>query len=140
MVKNGGIVCNNGIEYSGIDLITTSALSDVTAIIAEYDVIGVFESQFFEDILVVDDWANAGKIIICDGLDADFRRDSFGRLAQLIPKCEDVIKLKAICERCQLDASFTQRIGVSTELIDVGGADKYIPVCRKCYITPAPSV
>jgi thymidine kinase len=44
------------------------------------------------------------------------------------------VKLSAICELCQQPASFTLRTTEETETQVVGGADKYMPVCRKHWV------
>ncbi len=136
LTTRGGIVCNNGIEYAAIPVISSSTLSSVD--VSQYDVIGVTESQFYDDLMVVDAWANAGKIVICDGLDGDINRSNFGRVHELIPRCEKVKKLNAVCLLCGADAAFTQRIGGTgyaphSSKVDPGGSDKYQPVCRACY-------
>lgn len=77
--------------------------------------------------------ANLGKIVIISALDGTFKRNSFGEICNLIPLSESVTKLTAICMRCQKDASFSKRITKETETIDIGGSDKYIAVCRKCF-------
>ncbi len=137
ITTRGGIVCNNGVEYSAIPVISSGTLGSVD--VSQYDVIGVTESQFYDDLLIVDEWANAGKIVVCDGLDGGIDRTNFGHVHELIPKCEKVKKLNAVCMLCGADAAFTRRItsvhaGSVNTVIDPGGSDKYQPVCRKCYV------
>ncbi len=132
LAKSGGIVCNNGVERSLIDVISVERLSSAEELIKLYDVIGIMESQFFHDLLIVDEWANNGKVVICDGLDGDFKRENFGDIHLLIPKCEEVIKLNAVCA-CGNNAAFTQKKTTVEDTIDIGGADKYRPTCRRCY-------
>ncbi len=44
-----------------------------------------------------------------------------------------VVKLTSVCALCHLDAPFTART-ISDERIElVGGAEMYVPLCRKCY-------
>lgn len=126
----GGIVCNNGIEYTSAPVRTAGRLSDID--VAPYDVIGVTESQFFDDLLVVDQWADMGKVVICDGLDGDSNKANFGEIHRLLPLCESVIKLNAVCMYCGADAAFTRRLTESLG-IDIGGTDKYTAVCRQCH-------
>ncbi len=150
--KHGGLICNNGVEYSTIPIVTSTVLGAVD--ISSYDVIGVTEAQFYTDLLIVDDWATAGKIVICDGLDGDINRCNFGNIHMLIPKCEEVVKLNAVCISCGANAAFTRRIAArstniehqtehinapegslsATNIVDPGGSDKYQPVCRGCYM------
>lgn len=61
---------------------------------------------------------------------------------QLIPsphRAEVIHKLTAICGRCPRDASFyrklTDDLGNGTTDL-VGGADKYQPICRSCFLNP----
>ena len=51
----------------------------------------------------------------------------------LVPLAESVVKLKAVCMVCYGDAAFTKRLGDETEIEVIGGADKYMSVCRSCY-------
>ncbi len=77
--------------------------------------------------------ANMNKIIIVAALDGNFRRQPFGKILDIIPLAESVIKLSAICMKCQSDASFSKRITEETEENLVGGSDIYTVLCRECY-------
>jgi thymidine kinase len=129
--SKSSIVCNSLIEYREFAVTIVRDLSCID--VAPYDVIGVTECQFYSDLLVVESWADAGKIVICDGLDGDYQKNNFGHIHLLIPRAEKVIKLSAICILCGERASFSMRTAKTTDLIEIGGADKYIPVCRRCY-------
>jgi thymidine kinase len=98
-------------------------------------VILINEGQFFEDLVeVVDILVNVYKkeVYVC-GLDGDFKRHKFGKLLDLIPNCDDVVKLKALCRNCcQNDALFTFRLSKEEEQTVVG-VDNYVSLCRKCY-------
>ncbi len=101
--------------------------------IQNVDIIGIDEGQFYPDIDVfAEHFANLGKIVIISALDSDFKRRPFGKVLELISKAEEYVKLTAVCS-CGSDASFTKRITNETESIVVGGHDKYIAVCRKCF-------
>ncbi len=98
-----------------------------------HDVIGIDEGQFFNNIIdVCEKWANKGKIIIVAALDATFERKPFGKICELVAKCENVIKLTAICN-CGAEAPFTHRIVAGNEVEMIGGSDIYVALCRKCY-------
>lgn len=60
-------------------------------------------------------------------------RSPFGRILELVPLAESVTKLSAICMLCHKDAAFSKRLGAEKEVEVIGGSDKYIAVCRKCY-------
>ena len=82
------------------------------------------------------------------GLDGDYNRNIFGQIIKLIPICDTVDKLTAYCSKCNNGtiAPFTKKynstggIGSSTmnntntQIFDIGGIDKYLPVCRHLYL------
>tara|TARA_Y100000389_G_C17437278_1_gene506311 strand:- start:434 stop:1003 length:570 start_codon:yes stop_codon:yes gene_type:complete len=93
------------------------------------------EGQFFDDLydvvkLLV---TEHDKIVYVGGLDGDFKMNKFGQILDLIPLCDKVEKLTAICRICKKTASFTKRIIKSNEQKIIGSSDIYIPVCRKCH-------
>jgi thymidine kinase len=98
------------------------------------DCIGIDEGQFFDDIVEFCELnANKGKVVIVSALDSNFKKEAFGKILDLIPKCEEVTKLKAVCMICFKEASFSKRICKNEDEILIGGSNEYISVCRKCY-------
>jgi len=99
------------------------------------DVILINEGQFFVDLyeVVVDMLDKNKKIYIC-GLDGDFNRNKFGALLDLIPLCDKVHKLTAMCSLCKngTPGIFSLRLSKETDQTIIG-SENYIPVCRKCY-------
>ncbi|CAN6809736.1 unnamed protein product, partial [Brassica oleracea] len=100
------------------------------------DVIGIDEAQFFEDLYefcckAADD---DGKTVIVAGLDGDYLRRRFGALLDIVPIADSVTKLTARCEVCGQKAFFTLRKTCDTKTELIGGADVYMPVCRKHYV------
>ena len=99
-----------------------------------FDVVGVDEAQFFPDIVeFAEHLANSGKTVIVAGLDGDFRRKPFGRVLDLISKCESLTKLSAVCTETGGEACYTQRTIDSTDLEVIGGADIYRAACRTSF-------
>jgi thymidine kinase len=129
---------------SKIKCVRVSELSKVD--VSAYHAIGIDEAQFYPDIYqVVERWVEIeGKHVRIAGLDGDYSKRKFGQVLDLIPMCDKVKKLTASCVIClaelkktnfhgnifSLEAPFTKRLGTSTQQKDVGGSDKYIPVCR----------
>lgn len=117
-----------------------SKLSSVN--VEPYAVIGIDEAQFFPDLKKeVTTWVNKlGKRVIVAGLDGDFRMQRFGQLLSLVPISDSIVKLNAYCMKCleqgeQRDAPFSARISSDSDSqIEVGGKDKYVAVCRKCFL------
>ena len=100
------------------------------------DVILINEGQFFSDIVpftikMVEE--ERKKVYIC-GLDGDFKRDKIGNLLDLIPMCDKMTKLHALCSMCKDGtlAPFTFRSTCETEQVLIGN-DIYMPLCRSCY-------
>jgi len=105
------------------------------------------EAQFFPDLYsfvseLVDTYKK--NVIVC-GLDGDIYRNSFGEIHKLIPICDTIDKLTAYCTKCNNGriAPFTKKKNSNdntdninnTDVIDIGGSDKYIAVCRYHYFT-----
>ena len=78
------------------------------------------------------------KDVIVVGLDGDSDRKPFGEILQLIPLANSVTKLAALCKRCcdGTEGNFTALISKEEkkQQIYVGGADKYLPMCRRHYL------
>lgn len=104
-----------------------------------YTIIGIDEGQFFPDTVeFAEDMANRGKTVIVAALDGTFQRKGFGNILELVPLAETVVKLSAVCMLCYQEAHYTKRTSAETALEVIGGSDKYIATCRKCYFLPSP--
>ena len=128
---------------SDIDFESFTSLKGVRK--EEYDVIGIDEAQFFDESLLefckthTDIYKR--HVIVC-GLDANSNRQKFGYILDLIPVCDKVKKLRPYCMDCapsQVKACFSHKIhtissGTDTSEVDIGGKDKYKPLCRNCYL------
>jgi len=105
------------------------------------------EAQFFEGLynivkVLVEYYK---KHVIVVGLDGDSERRPFGEILQLIPLCDKVTKLTALCKKCSAnqspeggpvkrDALFTKCIGGKDGQVCVGGNERYEAVCREHYL------
>jgi thymidine kinase len=102
-------------------------------------IILVDEAQFFPDLLEFVRLATDvfEKEVYLFGLDGDTERKPFGQLLECIPLADSVTKLKALCKICGNgnEALFTFCQKEKKEQVCVGGAEMYIPLCRKHYIT-----
>jgi thymidine kinase len=117
--------------------------------VSKFNVVGIDEGQFFLDLyLSVKEWVNIGKHVRVVGLDGDFKMEKFGQVIDLVPIADEFVKVKASCRVCldelekvgfhgnilAIEGPFTKRIGRSNGQKDVGGSDKYMPVCRYHHI------
>lgn len=121
------------ITHMGVKMecIKSHSLLDVD--VKDYDVICIDEGQFFDDLIEFCSKESLDRYIVIAGLDSDFKMNPFPNIVNLIPKCEIVRKLNAICLSCHNDAYFSKRISDEDEINVIGGKDKYISVCRRCY-------
>ena len=78
------------------------------------------------------------KNILLVGLDGDALQNTFGEILACIPYATHVTKLNALCSVCRDGtlAPFTLRIGSIRSQVDVGGQDKYAPVCLTHCVSP----
>lgn len=108
---------------------------DILLNIHEFDVVGVDEAQFFDEDLpdVCDVLANQGIRVIVAGLDMDFSGKPFGPMPQLMARAEFVTKVHAICMVCGDLAVYSHRKQNSEEIVLLGEADEYQPLCRVCF-------
>jgi len=96
------------------------------------------EAQFFEGL---EEFVRKAvdidkKNVIVAGLDGDSDRNHFGEIHKLLPLCDDVVKLKAFCAECRngKEGVFSKRIVQEEGQMCVGAMDKYMAVCRDCYL------
>lgn len=100
-------------------------------------VVAIDEAQFFDRDLIefcmraADD---DDKHVILAGLDGDFMRSRFGYVLDMIPLADTVTKLTGTCHFCEEKALFSKRIhSDSDRQEEIGGAERYVPVCRRHY-------
>lgn len=126
---------------------------------SEASTILIDEAHFFSDLHICSEMVDMGKRVILSGLVSDFRREPFRNMTDLLShatcRSGTVIQmLSAVCKNCGGDAYFTGKILASDTIthddpatttstpvpsilkeIDVGGEEKYIPLCQQCYTT-----
>lgn len=117
-----------------VKMIKSKTLCNIDII--NFDVIIIDESHFFDDLVeFVNKCINLNKYIIVSGLIADFKGHKFGKTLDLIPICSNIKRLHAYCSECAKEkkcsiAIYSKKIVKCKKSIDIGGSDKYIPVCR----------
>ena len=102
------------------------------------DYIIIEEAQFFQDLepFILKSVDDDKKNVIVVGLDGDSNRNNFGDIHKIIPLCDNIIKLKALCTYCKngKDAIFSKRICNDKQQLCIGSNDKYVAVCRECFL------
>jgi thymidine kinase len=114
-------------------------LTTLEGIVHNYDVMVIDEGQFFGNLYeCVTRWADELPIhIVVAGLSGDSNRNPFGDMLRLIPHAEEIEHLTALCGICKdgTPAIYSKRITDETELVTIGGAERFQPVCRAHYCT-----
>lgn len=117
--------------------------SEILDFINDYDVFGFDEGtyafilgHFFTNLHeICEHLAYNNKIIIVSSLNANYKRNIFPSIQEIIPKADNIIFLKAKCSKCGLPATITQikTNNIYCSDIIVGGNELYFVLCRKCF-------
>lgn len=121
-----------------MDCIMTETLESIGMdVIHQYNVFLINEGQFFEDLheMVMKMVETHGKTVHIAALDGDYKREGFSQIMKLIPMCDSIDKLSAVCKSCMdgTPAIFSKRTIVNDTRILIGSLNEYISVCRRCY-------
>lgn len=137
--SNTEVVNHNKKAINSIRVSNIKEFIETPNLLISTNVLLIDEAQFFTDLLLVKDILDNYDIIIyIFGLDADFNRNKFGQILDLIPYCDSVEKLNAFCVSCKNNyintkAIYSFRTTHSDSQILIGSGESYIPVCRNCY-------
>jgi thymidine kinase len=118
-----------------LTMIKVRDLSNIT--FDSYDIIMIDEAHFFDDIIkFTKKLLDNKKHVIIATLIADYKGNKFGKVLDLIPICDEIVRLESYCIECSKQkkinkAIYSKRITKNKESIDIGGSDKYIAVCRE---------
>jgi len=102
----------------------------------EKQVILIDEVQFFDTGIILDiaRLLESGKMVYCSGLNLDYLGAPFEIVANLMAMADTVNNFHAVCSHCGEDAVFSAKLEAnSTQRLELGEKDKYIPLCRECY-------
>ncbi|MEJ5257575.1 MAG: thymidine kinase [Fervidobacterium sp.] len=100
------------------------------------DAIFVDEVHFFDEAIVdvLKKITSDGVDVYCAGLDMSYLWEPFEATAKLMAIADEVIKKKAVCEICgEYNGTLSFKKKTNGGVIDVGGKEKYIAVCKDCY-------
>ncbi len=110
----------------------------------EFDIIIVDEAQFLSEAQVDElrEFADRGTMVMCYGLKNDYTGHLFEGSKRIIEVCDTVREIQSMCSKCGTKAVVNARyIGkqiiyegtIEGNVIDIGGEDKYITLCHKCW-------
>ena len=118
------------------------ALLESQSQVSPIDVIIVDEAQFLtvKQVNELKDLADFSDIpVLCFGLRTDFQTKMFPGSKRLFEIADSITEIKSIC-RCGRKATVNVRFDGSGEIITegdqvlIGGNDRYVGMCYKCYI------
>jgi len=133
-----GIDNRGFLSHSGKTLdIQEQFISDLNDFdMSKYDVIGIDEGQFHKHLKeFVIRAAKTNKVIYISALHATSESEMFEEIVKVLPYCEEIIKLNAICTKCGSEyGNYTFfKSGKKTEKVVVGGIGSYTALCDNCY-------
>jgi len=134
-VEDNYIKTHDNVQYEAIkyEELTEDLITDI---INKYDTICIDEAQFFTNLVdFVDILLKNDKYVIVAGLNGDSNQKKFGYILDLIPICNKITKLSAICNICNdgTPGDFTKvknTIEKKNQIL-IGDNKMYIAVCRK---------
>lgn len=105
------------------------------------DVVAIDEIQFLDEeaVRICEFLADKGIRVIVSGLDREFRGEPFSFMPKLLAIAEYVTKLTAVCVKCGVPATRTQRIvngkpaRYNDPIVLIGAEESYEARCRKCH-------
>jgi thymidine kinase len=129
-IKKGNIEKN-------VKMIKSKKLNNIE--FSNYDIVLIDEAHFFDDLIeYVHKLLKEKKYVIVGSLIGDFKGNKFGNALDLIPICDEIHRLQAYCAICAENkkcsvAIYSKRMSECKDTVEIGGSDKYIPVCRNHY-------
>jgi len=102
----------------------------------DFDILILDEVQFLSSInagWIVDLVERYGKTVYAAGLDMDYTGHSFDTVAKLACHADEGVKLKAVCHKCGIDATYSIRVKESNNRLEEGSQGDYVPACRWCF-------
>jgi thymidine kinase len=134
--SRNSIVSHNNISFPAISVEKDGLfkLAQESKFIADTDVILIDECHFFEELeTTIDHLVDVmGKHVVVAGLNGSYLQQNFGEQHKLVCKTDDILHLLAKCKKCDGPANFTKRTVQDSNIVLIGGSDKYEPRCRIC--------
>jgi thymidine kinase len=102
--------------------------------LTDYEYIGIDEGQF-QSGLKEFCLKHKDRNIIISALHATSECEMFEQIIDIMPYCEKILKLNAVCTQCGAEyANYTYYLaGNKTDKVAVGGSESYTALCCACY-------
>ena len=136
------MICTHNDGDEGIKGILVKDVAAIERYLAEkaspdVKVIGIDEGQFFNVralTALARRLAAEDKKVVITALDRLWNGEFFDGVPELLAEADIVKKEHAICAGCGGLAAHSYRLTSSTNDVEVGGREKYEPLCRGCFI------
>ena len=132
VVSHDGRATSPAIQFDG----TLATLDSVVP--ARVHVVGIDEGQFVPDLRKICEYLSAsGVIVIVAALSGTHDLRIWPAVADLLPICNKITHLTAVCVLCGESAAFSKRLTAETADVVLGSREKYAPTCGTCHALPA---
>ena len=129
-----------GLSSEAVFLDRNSSIADTIGVNHGYNIIMVDEAQFLSTSQVDElrEMADNGIMVMCYGLKVDYTGHLFEGTKRLMEVADTMREIQSMCSRCGTKAIMNgkyigNKILYSGEIIDIGGEEKYITLCHKCW-------
>lgn len=111
--------------------VSCSSLKEIFNILKNYNIIGIDDGHFFEDIVdICEELSLLGKTIVVTALNGDYKMEPFSNIERLVSKINKIKLLHAYCSYCHKKAGFSLRVEQNKEKENFF---IYKPVCKLCH-------
>jgi thymidine kinase len=133
--RQDNVCSRTGSEFEAISV---AHASEIPALAAQAQVVGIDEAQFFGDDLrdAIFLMAQRGQRVFVAALNADFGAKPFDSISPLYAIATQIEHVHAVCVDCGEEANFSQRLVASAEQVVVGDRE-YKACCLRCYEPPS---
>lgn len=129
-----------GLSSEAIFLDRNSSIRETIGYDHAYNIIMVDEAQFLSTSQVDElrKLADSGTMVMCYGLKTDYTGHLFEGTKRILEVCDTMREIQSMCSRCGtkaiINAKYSgDRILYDGDIIDIGGEEKYITLCHKCW-------
>lgn len=117
-------ISNESFTKDTMKIIRSNSIEDIVkhTLFQKSNVIIIDNLQLFSDSFILNILANKmDKKFICAALDNDYQRNPYDNIIDIIPKCEYVYKLSALCSQLR---------DTTPAIFSMKSGDKYLPISR----------
>lgn len=113
-----------------VDEVTTTLCMELRA----YDAVFIDEYFMIKGCSLEAKMSQSNQNVFFAGLIASSENKLFPETIELLPYCDEIIKLNGVCMICGSQiGNYSMYNETKTQEIDIGDTNKYKCVCRECY-------